>query len=63
MDAKIIDYVKDKRMSDFSDAVKSELRKKIMGNTYIKSRAENVEQFSKISDTLGSLRASINIGI
>lgn len=63
MDSNILDLARDKKMSDFADVIKNELRKKIMNNSYIKTKADSVEQFSRITDTLSTLKTSINTGI
>lgn len=61
MDLSVIDSVSNKRMSEFADIVKAELRKKIMSNEYIKTKADQATQFNKITSTLADLRSSINI--
>lgn len=63
MDNNVLDLAKNKKMSDFADVIKTELRKKIMNNTYIKSNADSVETYAKISDTLSNLKTSINTGV
>ncbi len=63
MDNNILDLARDRKMSDFADVIKNELRKKIMNNSYIKTKADSVEQFSRITDTLSTLKTSINTGI
>lgn len=63
MDNNILDLARDRKMSDFADVIKNELRKKIMNTSYIKTKADSVEQFSRITDTLSTLKTSINTGI
>ena len=63
MDSNILDLARDKKMSDFADVIKKKKKKKIMNNSYIKTKADSVEQFSRITDTLSTLKTSINTGI
>lgn len=63
MDFKVIDAVNGKRMGEFAEIIKTELRKKIMNNSYIKSKADQVTQYNKITSTLADLRSSINTTI
>lgn len=63
MDFKVIDAANGKRMGEFAEIIKTELRKKIMSNSYIKSKADQVTQYNKITSTLADLRSSINTTI
>lgn len=58
MDKTVLDLAKDKKISDFADVVKAELKKKILDNDFVKSKSDEVNQYQKISDAMAELNKS-----
>jgi len=58
MDKTVLDLAKNKKIADFADVVKAELKKKVLDNEYIKSKAGEVEQYQKISNAMAELNKS-----
>jgi len=55
MNSTVIDLAKDKKISDFADVVKAELKKKVLDNDFVKDKKEELDKYNKVSDTLSKL--------
>ena len=55
MNKEVLDLAKDKKISDFADVVKSELKKKVLDNEYIKDKADELTKYKTVADTVSGL--------
>ena len=55
MDTTVLDLAKDKKIADFADVVKTELKKKILDNEFIKDNESKLSQYQKVSKTMSDL--------
>jgi hypothetical protein len=58
MEETVLDLVKDKKISEFADIIKSELKRKIGDNEYIQQKAEEIEKYQAIGDITSDINTS-----
>jgi cell fate (sporulation/competence/biofilm development) regulator YmcA (YheA/YmcA/DUF963 family) len=55
METNVLDLAKDKKIADFANIVKDEIRKKVMNNDYIKNKSDEINKYSEIAKTMSKI--------
>lgn len=61
MDKSVLDLVTNKKISDFADVIKTELRQRVMNNEYISGKKSELEKYTSIGATMSNIVTPTNM--
>jgi hypothetical protein len=52
MESSILDLAKDKKIADFANVVKDEIRKKVLNTEYVQDKSNEIDNYSEVTKTM-----------
>ena len=58
MESSILDLAKDKKIADFANVVKDEIRKKVLNNDYVQNKSNEIDNYSEVTKTMKKINGA-----